>query len=56
VFLTPPKDYGREIRCYIRDPDGHLVGARKSPVGSELRFAEEALTQMIGGWRDDCSI
>ena len=25
VFLTPPVDYGREIRCYMRDPDGHLI-------------------------------
>ena len=25
VFLTPPKDHGREIRCYLRDPDGHLI-------------------------------
>jgi len=25
VFLTPPIDHGREIRCYIRDPDGHLI-------------------------------
>ncbi len=24
-FLTPPKDHGRELRCYIRDPDGHLI-------------------------------
>jgi catechol 2,3-dioxygenase-like lactoylglutathione lyase family enzyme len=24
-FLTEPKDHGREIRCYIRDPDGHLI-------------------------------
>jgi catechol 2,3-dioxygenase-like lactoylglutathione lyase family enzyme len=24
-FLTAPKDHGREIRCYIRDPDGHLI-------------------------------
>jgi catechol 2,3-dioxygenase-like lactoylglutathione lyase family enzyme len=24
-FLTPPIDRGREIRCYIRDPDGHLI-------------------------------
>jgi catechol 2,3-dioxygenase-like lactoylglutathione lyase family enzyme len=24
-FLTPPKDHGREIRCYVRDPDGHLI-------------------------------
>jgi len=25
TFLTPPKDHGREIRCYLRDPDGHLI-------------------------------
>jgi lactoylglutathione lyase len=24
-FLTEPKDHGREIRAYIRDPDGHLM-------------------------------
>ena len=24
-FLTPPKDHGSELRCYIRDPDGHLI-------------------------------
>jgi catechol 2,3-dioxygenase-like lactoylglutathione lyase family enzyme len=24
-FLTPPVDRGREIRCYVRDPDGHLI-------------------------------
>jgi catechol 2,3-dioxygenase-like lactoylglutathione lyase family enzyme len=24
-FLTPPKDHGGEIRCYVRDPDGHLI-------------------------------
>src|SRR2546430_17049284 len=24
-FLTEPKDRGREIRAYIRDPDGHLI-------------------------------
>ena len=24
-FLTPPKDHRREIRCYVRDPDGHLI-------------------------------
>lgn len=23
-FLTPPKDWGGEIRCFFRDPDGHL--------------------------------
>ncbi|HEU0003304.1 MAG TPA: VOC family protein [Ktedonobacteraceae bacterium] len=25
VFLTPPVDWGREIRCFFRDPDGHLL-------------------------------
>jgi catechol 2,3-dioxygenase-like lactoylglutathione lyase family enzyme len=24
-FLTPPIDRGREIRCYMRDPDGRLI-------------------------------
>jgi catechol 2,3-dioxygenase-like lactoylglutathione lyase family enzyme len=24
-FLTPPIDRGEEIRCFIRDPDGHLI-------------------------------
>jgi catechol 2,3-dioxygenase-like lactoylglutathione lyase family enzyme len=24
-FLTPPQDRGPEIRCYLRDPDGHLI-------------------------------
>ena len=24
TFLTPPHDWGREIRCFFRDPDGHL--------------------------------
>jgi catechol 2,3-dioxygenase-like lactoylglutathione lyase family enzyme len=25
VFLTPPVDWGEEIRCFFRDPDGHLL-------------------------------
>lgn len=24
-FLTPPVDWGAEIRCFFRDPDGHLL-------------------------------
>ena len=24
-FLTPPLDRGGEIRCFFRDPDGHLL-------------------------------
>lgn len=35
-FLTPPQDLGSEIRCYLRDPDGHLieVGQRTAPPPS----------------------
>ena len=25
IFLTPPVDWGGEIRCFFRDPDGHLL-------------------------------
>lgn len=25
TFLTPPTDRGVELRCYLRDPDGHLI-------------------------------
>jgi catechol 2,3-dioxygenase-like lactoylglutathione lyase family enzyme len=30
--LTPPKEHETEIRCYIRDPDGHLI-----EVGQAIR-------------------
>lgn len=35
-FLTEPKVHAREIRAYIRDPDGHLieVGQTTAPPGS----------------------
>lgn len=23
-FITPPYDWGQEIRCFFKDPDGHL--------------------------------
>ena len=34
-FLTPPKQHPYEIRCYIRDPDGHLIelGQTTDPEG-----------------------
>jgi catechol 2,3-dioxygenase-like lactoylglutathione lyase family enzyme len=35
-FLTPPKQHKSEIRCYIRDPDGHLI--------------EVGQTTLPGGW------
>ena len=25
TFLNAPIDHGGEIRCYMRDPDGHLI-------------------------------
>lgn len=31
-FLTPPTDRGTEFRCYMRDPDGHLI-----EVGQSIR-------------------
>jgi len=33
-FLTPPKQNAREIRCYMRDPDGYLieVGQTTAPM------------------------
>src|SRR6202046_4380491 len=34
-FLTPPKQHQYQTRCYIRDPDGHLieVGQTTAPAG-----------------------
>ena len=34
-FLTPPTDRGVELRCYMRDPDGHLI-----EVGQTTRVPE----------------
>ena len=31
VFLTPPYDWGSEIRCFFRDPDGHLFEISEIP-------------------------
>jgi catechol 2,3-dioxygenase-like lactoylglutathione lyase family enzyme len=33
-FLTEPKDLGREIRCYLRDPDGHLIEVGQAKPGA----------------------
>jgi catechol 2,3-dioxygenase-like lactoylglutathione lyase family enzyme len=30
-FLTPPRDWGSEIRCFFRDPDGHLFEISQIP-------------------------
>ena len=39
-FLTPPKQHKYEIRCYIRDPDGHLIelGQTTDPEGDWSPF------------------
>jgi catechol 2,3-dioxygenase-like lactoylglutathione lyase family enzyme len=31
-FLTPPKEHEAEIRCYIRDPDGHLIEVGQTTI------------------------
>ncbi len=31
VFLTPPVDHGHEVRCFLRDPDGHLLELSEVP-------------------------
>lgn len=33
TFLTPPHDWGSEVRCFLRDPDGHLVEISQSKGG-----------------------
>jgi len=30
-FLTPPYDWGAEIRCFFSDPDGHLFEISEVP-------------------------
>jgi catechol 2,3-dioxygenase-like lactoylglutathione lyase family enzyme len=41
-FLTPPLDRGPEVRCYLRDPDGHLieVGETKTDFLEEQRSSD----------------
>ena len=36
-FLTPPTDRGNELRCYMRDPDGHLIEVGQT-TGGLARF------------------
>jgi catechol 2,3-dioxygenase-like lactoylglutathione lyase family enzyme len=33
-FLTPPTDRGVEMRCYVRDPDGHLIEVGQTLLSS----------------------
>jgi len=32
-FLTPPVEYAREVRCFFRDPDGHLLEISEARSG-----------------------
>jgi catechol 2,3-dioxygenase-like lactoylglutathione lyase family enzyme len=34
-FLTPPMQRETEIRCYLRDPDGHLIEVGQSTGGPD---------------------
>jgi catechol 2,3-dioxygenase-like lactoylglutathione lyase family enzyme len=34
-FLTPPKQHATEIRCYARDPDGHLIEVGQTTARAE---------------------
>jgi catechol 2,3-dioxygenase-like lactoylglutathione lyase family enzyme len=31
-FLTPPVEYDWEVRCFLRDPDGHLLELSEAVV------------------------
>ena len=46
VFLTPPLDWGSEIRCFLRDPDGHLVEISQS--NKHLTAAEARIVRSSG--------
>lgn len=32
-FLTPPVEFPWEMRCFVRDPDDHLIEITQPPVG-----------------------
>jgi catechol 2,3-dioxygenase-like lactoylglutathione lyase family enzyme len=34
-FLTPPHDWGSEVRCFFTDPDGHLVEISEAVQAAE---------------------
>ncbi len=46
TFLTPPKDHGEEIRCYLRDPDGHLIEVGQTTGG----LAASVTLGFASGW------
>ena len=51
-FLTPPTDREAEYRCYIRDPDGHLieVGQIKGAPRSSGERTVHRLASLHGCW------
>jgi hypothetical protein len=50
-FLTRPINHGREIRAYIRDPDGHLieVGQTTGPSGNAPPNTRDVETAALDG-------
>jgi catechol 2,3-dioxygenase-like lactoylglutathione lyase family enzyme len=34
TFLTPPTEYEWEVRCFFRDPDGHLLEISEARSGA----------------------
>jgi len=34
-FITPPKDWGEEIRCFFKDPDDHLFEISEYKITSK---------------------
>ncbi|OEU88238.1 glyoxalase [Streptomyces abyssalis] len=43
-FLTPPIDRKAELRCYVRDPDGHLIEVGQATGMLEGIFADPPAT------------
>jgi hypothetical protein len=51
-FVTPPINRGAEIRCYMRDPDGYMIGVGQSTGLLEGKLAKkrpEDLTRGLDG-------
>jgi predicted enzyme related to lactoylglutathione lyase len=38
TFLTPPTDRETELRCHMREPDGHLIEVRQATGRSSYPF------------------
>jgi catechol 2,3-dioxygenase-like lactoylglutathione lyase family enzyme len=47
-FVTPPIDRGREIRCYMRDPDGYMIEVGQSTRPFEGRLPEKRPEDLPG--------